>query len=491
MGTHPIFESDFDCLTDRMTDVLRELNFNYANLEKDLNRYLARLNFDQLEEVTNFHASSQIESNETGRLLRRDVKVIKDEVVQCAVLIDSLTNQNQLHSEHQVLTEKLEEKLNNVQQKLFGFKSESRDAYDNLIGQDDVLSREIKVMTTRVDAFEREALPRYTSQSKGVPKPSGGGGDNVTSRLVDSNRPEAVQRFQNFQAKRGKTDGWNSVDHNNFIRMWDKHCDQAGDIWDEEKFVMLVEVELPGRSETDIIKHIKFYRTFIKLRKDQQREIEAWKAAKRANTLRRSIDEAIEETARKSPRKLNPKEELERQNRLEKLEKWKREKEMKKREEQLRTQREIEAEQKRRTEEARDRERILKLREIEREHRKQSEKLIKEAEEREMKEERRRKANEINQKIKEVTAKDIYARQIEVNSRKQREREAKIKEEIDRLKRQKRQDHLADFDPSRLYQSTMSQRIRLTAKEEKPVNTGRNFILQSGGRAQVSWRNGL
>ena len=39
-----------------------------------------------------------------------------------------------------------------------------------------------------------------------------------------------------------------------------------------------------------------------------------------------------------------------------------------------------------------------------------------------------------------------------VNSRKQQEREAKIKEEIDRLKRQKRQDNLADFDPSRLYQ---------------------------------------
>ena len=39
---------------------------------------------------------------------------------------------------------------------------------------------------------------------------------------------------------------------------------KAGDIWDEEKFVMLLEVELPGRSETDILKHIKFYRTFIK-----------------------------------------------------------------------------------------------------------------------------------------------------------------------------------------------------------------------------------
>merc|ERR1711962_1446958 len=110
-----------------MTDVIRELNFNYANIEKDLNRYLARLNFDQSEEVTNFHASSQIESNESGRLLRRDVKVIKDEVVQCAALIDSLTNQNsenRLHSEHQILTEKLEEKLTNLQKNLFGFKSE-------------------------------------------------------------------------------------------------------------------------------------------------------------------------------------------------------------------------------------------------------------------------------------------------------------------------------------------------------------------------------
>jgi len=85
-----------------MSDVLRELNFNYATVEKGLNQYLARLNFDQSEEVTNLHASSQIESDETGRLLRKDVKVIKDEVVQCAALIDSLTNHNRLHSEHQV-----------------------------------------------------------------------------------------------------------------------------------------------------------------------------------------------------------------------------------------------------------------------------------------------------------------------------------------------------------------------------------------------------
>ena len=55
-----IFMEIYGIFIGRMTDVLRELNFNYANLEKDLNRYLARLNFDQSEEVTNCHASSQV-----------------------------------------------------------------------------------------------------------------------------------------------------------------------------------------------------------------------------------------------------------------------------------------------------------------------------------------------------------------------------------------------------------------------------------------------
>ena len=54
------------------------------------------------QSFTTFKNEIQIESNETGRLLRKDVKVIKDEVVQCAALIDSLTNQNRLHSEHQM-----------------------------------------------------------------------------------------------------------------------------------------------------------------------------------------------------------------------------------------------------------------------------------------------------------------------------------------------------------------------------------------------------
>ena len=61
------------------------------------------------------------------------------------------------------------------------------------------------------------------------------------------------------------------MDHHNFVKLWNKHCDKENDIWDEEKFVQLAETELIGRNESDILKHIKFYRTFLKLKRDQQR----------------------------------------------------------------------------------------------------------------------------------------------------------------------------------------------------------------------------
>ena len=92
-----------------------------------------------------------------------------------------------------------------------------------------------------------------------------------------------------------------------------------------------------------------------------------------------------------------------------------------------------------------------------------------------------------------------------MSKRRQREREDKLQEEIDKLKRQRKNDQLASFDPTRLYQrwaklillytdskfSTMAQRIRATTDRDKSTNNGRSFILHRGGRAQVSWRAGL
>ena len=100
--------------------------------------------------------------------------------------------------------------------------------------------------------------------------------------------------------------------------------------------------------------------------------------------------------------------------------------------------------------------------------------MIKEAEKREAEEQKRHRAQEANRVIREVTAKDVYDRQLEgkyteninnlclnrknlffritVSKRRQREREDKLQEEIDKLKRQRKNDQLASFDPTRLYQ---------------------------------------
>ena len=57
-------------------------------------------------------------------------------------------------------------------------------------------------------------------------------------------------------------------------------------------------------------------------------------------------------------------------------------------------------------------------------------------------------------------------------------------------RRKQKNDMLASWDPTRLLQDTEGRRRRLISVETKN-EPKRNFILQSGGLAKVSWRAGL
>lgn len=61
-------------------------------------------------------------------------------------------------------------------------------------------------------------------------------------------------------------------------------------------------------------------------------------------------------------------------------------------------------------EDIRERKRILQMRDLQRQHEKDAEKLIKEGEKRSDQEDKRIRAIEANQKIKELTARDVYTR---------------------------------------------------------------------------------
>ena len=75
--------------------------------------------------------------------------------------------------------------------------------------------REIDALLNRATLYERE------EPSKSKPSYSNPLRKSDYFGHVD-NRPQAVQKFQDFLAKHGPMGGWNSVDHNNFIRAWEK-----------------------------------------------------------------------------------------------------------------------------------------------------------------------------------------------------------------------------------------------------------------------------
>jgi len=472
MGTHPIFESDFDCLTEM--DTLREINLHLATVEKDLTKSVGKIamigGVDDHRQLSQMMAeSSQAASDERTRL-RQTVAECRTNQHQCNLLIANFDDDG----------DELAGALEATKNSIFGLKRTSRDQYDQLLHLDETLIREINALLTRVDSFEREKI-RVHSPTRGSKSRS--------NRIGGGDRPEAIQKLHDFQARHGATGGWNGVDHGAFCRMWTRQCDAEHDIWDEEKFIELIEADLPGRSPAAIITHMKFYRQLVKLQRDQKKEIEAWKQARKIAQLTKSTE--LELIQSETPRKTSQKEAASREKRLKELDAWKQRKADEKREKEAETKQLSARVKQKRLEEKRQQERILKIRELERQNRKEAERLIKEAEKRESEEQRRAQSKEANRALKEVTAAEVYDRQLEITRRRQKEREDKIQIELDKLKRQRRQDQLADFDPTRLYSSTMVQRIRATTTSETKSSSGRSFILHRGGKAPASWRSGL
>ena len=69
-------------------------------------------------------------------------------------------------------------------------------------------------------------------------------------------------------------------------------------------------------------------------------------------------------------------------------------------------------------------------------------------------------------------------------------RAQQLASEMAATRRQQRNDQMASWDPSRVYQDTTGWRHRRLAENTKS-EPKRTFILQPGGLAKASWRAGL
>ena len=69
---------------------------------------------------------------------------------------------------------------------LFGWKRSQGESFEELIRQEETLSREVGALLVRVDAAEREKMRAPTRQAVRTPRDTG-------------SRPEAIQKLQDFQ----------------------------------------------------------------------------------------------------------------------------------------------------------------------------------------------------------------------------------------------------------------------------------------------------
>ncbi|XKL61425.1 hypothetical protein PGB90_008482 [Kerria lacca] len=118
---------------------------------------------------------------------------------------------------------------------------------------------------------------------------------------------EDVEKFDEFiKNNNGHTGGWDSADHNMFLKLSKKH--------NLRSVIYLLRLKLPDISEEQIIKHDKWYKEYIKLKNAQQRTLRFWRLKKTADQNNEKNLQSITSV------KIAPKKD---QNIKLKIEKWK------------------------------------------------------------------------------------------------------------------------------------------------------------------------
>lgn len=85
-------------------------------------------------------------------------------------------------------------------------------------------------------------------------------------KVTASTLPEEVVDFENFlQQTGGRQGGWDDYDHQNFVKMRNKH---------KGKSIFMAEVleHLPGRTQDEIQQHEKWYQKFLAL-EERKKEV--------------------------------------------------------------------------------------------------------------------------------------------------------------------------------------------------------------------------
>ncbi|CAF3472942.1 unnamed protein product [Rotaria sordida] len=359
------------------------------------------------------------------------------------------------------MVNKIRNSIEEIEQTIYASKEASRLKYEELIGEERLLSNEVQALNDKIELWSKQRPGQQRSDS--VP-PSGSARkfDTSNSNLL----PEIIE-YDRFLLEHGGTTGnWDEYDHGTFLRIRNKYKG-------EDKFIDDCIGFLPTKTRDQIQEHEKWYRQFLSISNKRRLALKKWREernqaketilheAEQAHNTLKEIDETIHQVQVKEQERI-------RAEKSALIAAWKQERELKKRE--------IEEEQ----------ERIEKKKQHD-----EAKRYTGKDEQRQLVEQIRREREETERIEQEQEAKqrrlqqEIRQRTATVAIRKFRERDMNnledklIRDKLQKQEEETRQQRLEatkyqvsiDYDPQHLYEPTQAWTSRSKTPREVSKDT--------------------
>ncbi|XP_021508234.1 coiled-coil domain-containing protein 112 isoform X1 [Meriones unguiculatus] len=373
--------------------------------------------------------------------------------------------------------EKLREMMEEIENAINTFKEEQRLIYEELIQEEKTTNSELSAVSRKIDSWalgNSETEKAFRAISSKVP----------IDRVTPSTLPEEVVEFEKFlQQTGGRQGGWDDFDHQNFVKVRNKHKGKPA-------FMKEVVEHLPGRTLEEVQQHEKWYQKFLALEEKKKESIQNWKTKKQQKKeailkLKEKADTTPIPSHGKPEDSQKQREEQRKKQKMA-VEAWKKQKSIEmsiKHASQLKE--EEEKERKQQKERQRQSKLKLLLESYTQQKREQEEflRLEKEIKEKIEKAEKRKTAAD---EISRFQERDLHKLELKILDRQAKEEEkaekqrrlAKLKEKVE---------NNVSRDPSRLYKPTKGWEER--TKKIGPSGSGP--LLHIPHRAIPTWRQGI
>eukprot|EP01041_Mallomonas_annulata_P001081 gene1083-2111_t len=479
---------------------------------------------------------------------------IRNKLQRFKIQLDAITRYLQDTQIVRTNTNELQIKLESFEGKLSSFKSRMREDFEGICQEEVMVTQDLAVFESKCQYWDNEGRDAAGSGRRSSSATRGGDNDNVEEagrrrRVAERNANNLAHQAKigaidrKLAASGGRCGGWDSRDHDVFLRAWTQTVDRdletslsasgasSSDHTDLDLDMFLPVATrslllrrlvpmLPGTDEEDINGHINWYCMMLSLQTEKKKLLDRWRSDKlvhsKANNIDPDQDSLPMDTARSgcsgtgtgtgSP---SSKKSLglvdDRASTKERVAAWRRQREEEEERRKKEAAREEEEEKRRIDDLVRKRQQSSRLR------LQQMKQQREEVEDRSVKTDKtpstRRSSSVDPGEIRRRAARDLEIakqklEQREAREREDNERELKFKET---LQRQQRRSGSAHRDPSRLLAPTNASRAQQLSHEELDMREQRRasggahsanvalggYDLKYCGRAIPSWCQAL